>query len=170
MMSNDPKKIKVLLEMRPALEGYAGIPQEVRLLFRGLRKIESVEVEGMIQTSHRVLARGTKERGFIWKRLSQARKLNRYSRVIISMVENPYRNILDIILDYGEKKLSTTRLFLKTALHLGKIKLTCFKSDSFEDFTWRTLFSKTLLLISNLWRTQTTGSAPRHGQHYTRLD
>ena len=52
-------KVKVLLEMRPAFEGFAGIPQEVRLLFRGLRKIDSVEVEGMLQTSRRRLARGT---------------------------------------------------------------------------------------------------------------
>src|SRR4051794_1561893 len=73
------KKIKVLLEMRPALEGFAGIPQEVRLLFRGLRKIESVDIEGMLQTSHRHLAKGTRETGWIWKRISQARRYNRYS-------------------------------------------------------------------------------------------
>lgn len=40
------KKIKVLLEMRPALEGFAGIPQEVRLLFRGLHRILSPKVVG----------------------------------------------------------------------------------------------------------------------------
>lgn len=138
------KKIKVLLEMRPALEGFAGIPQEVRLLFRGLRKIETIEVEGMIQASHRVLARGTKENGFLWKRLSAARKINRYSRVIISMDEKPYRNIVDIILDYSEKKLSSTKLFIKTLLGIGKVRLTRFESNTFEDFTWRTLFAKTL--------------------------
>lgn len=138
------KKTKVLLEMRPALEGYAGIPQETRLLFRGLRMIESVDVEGMLQTSHRILARGTKDSGFFWKKLTPARKINRYSRVIVSMAEKPYRNIIDIILDYGEKQLSATKLFLVTLLGIGKVKLTRFESSSFEDFTWRTLFSKTL--------------------------
>lgn len=69
------KKIKVLLEMRPALEGFAGIPQEVRLLFRGLRKIESVDVEGLIQTSHRVLARGTKDEDFSGKGSLRPRRL-----------------------------------------------------------------------------------------------
>jgi glycosyltransferase involved in cell wall biosynthesis len=138
------KKIKVVLEMRPALEGFSGIPQEVRLLFRGLRKIESVDVEGMLQTSHRVLARGTKDRGFFWKKLTEGRKLNRYSRVIISMADKPYRNIVDIVLDYGEKQLSATKLFVKTLLGLGKVKLTRFESASFQDFTWRALFAKTL--------------------------
>lgn len=40
-----PKK-RVLIEMRPALEGFAGIPQEVRLLFRGLRKLDGIDVGG----------------------------------------------------------------------------------------------------------------------------
>jgi len=144
--SNKPsnEKLKVLLEMRPALEGFAGIPQEVRLLFRGLRKIESVDVEGMLQTSHRVLARGTKDSGFLWKKLSNTKKINRYSRVIISMAEKPYRNIIDVILDYIEKQLSSSKLLIKTLSGLGKIKLTRFESASFEDFTWRTLFAKTL--------------------------
>lgn len=104
------KKIKVLLEMRPALEGFAGIPQEVRLLFRGLRKIESVDVEGLIQTSHRVLARGTKDEGFFWKRLTQAKKINRYSRVVVSMAEKPYRNMLDVALDF----IGEAAIFFKT--------------------------------------------------------
>ncbi|HYN54164.1 MAG TPA: glycosyltransferase family 1 protein [Methylotenera sp.] len=144
MNDETTKKIKVLLEMRPALEGFAGIPQEVRLLFRGLRKIESVEVEGMIQTSHRVLARGTKEKGYTWKKPSEAKKINRYSRVVVSMQEKPYRNVPDLILDYIEKKLSSTKLLVKTISGLGKIRLTRFESKSFEDFTWRTFFAKTL--------------------------
>ena len=41
------------------------------------------------------------------------------------------------------KKLSTYQAFLGTLFELGRIKLTKFESASFEDFTWRTLFSKT---------------------------
>jgi len=144
MNENAHKKIKVLLEMRPALDGFAGIPQEVRLLFRGLRKIESVEVEGMLQASNKMLARGTKENGFLRKRLSAAKKINRYSRVIISLDEKPYRNIFDKVLDFFEKKLSSNKLSLKTLTGVGKVKLTNFESNTFEDFTWRTLFAKTL--------------------------
>lgn len=167
------KKIRILLEMRPALEGFAGIPQEVRLLFRGLCKIESVDVEGMLQTSHRVLARGTREKGFFWKRLTKARKINRYSRVIVSMAEKPYRNILDLILDYGEKQLSSTKLFIKTILGIGKVKLTHFESSSFKDFTWRTLFAKTLPasdfdLVSSL--NHKICSTPWHTMHMVGLN
>ena len=138
------KKIKVLLEMRPALEGFAGIPQEVRLLFRGLRMIESVDVEGMLQTSHRRLAKGTRDTGWFRKRISPARRYNRYSRLIISMAEKPYRNILDVTLDFIQKRMETLALQITMITGLGKIRLTCFESKSFEDFTWRTLFAKTL--------------------------
>jgi hypothetical protein len=140
------KKIKVLLEMRPALEGFAGIPQEVRLLFRGLRKIESVDVEGMLQTSHRRLARGTpsEEKGFFWKRLSPARRYGRYSNVIISMMEKPYRNILEVSLDWLQKRSESLALQASLTTNIGQIRLGRFESRSFEDFTWRTLFAKTL--------------------------
>ncbi len=144
-MSNETNRnIKVLLEMRPALEGFAGIPQEVRLLFRGLRKIESVDIEGMIQASHRVLARGTKDSRFFWNKLTIAKKINRYSRVIISLTETPHRNIFEVILNCAGKQLTATKLLLLTVLGLGRVRLTRFESSSFEDFTWRTLFAKTL--------------------------
>ena len=50
--------MKVLLEMRPALGGHAGIPQETRLLFRGLSRLPDVEVQGMLQSSTRLIAGG----------------------------------------------------------------------------------------------------------------
>ncbi len=144
-MTNEAnKKIKVLLELRPALDGFAGIPQEVRLLFRGLRKIESVDIEGLLQTSHRRLARGTSDTGFFRKKISAARRYNRISNVIISMAEKPYRNVLDIIMDYFQKRAEVASLQISMASGFGKIKLTRFESKSFEDFTWRTIFSKTL--------------------------
>ena len=130
--------------MRPALEGFAGIPQEVRLLFRGLRKIDSVDVEGMLQTSHRNLARGTKDGGFFGRKTTAAKRYNRYSNVIISMAEKPYRNFFDKVVDYVLKRVETTGLKISMATGFSKIKLTRFESRSFEDFTWRTLFAKTL--------------------------
>ncbi|WP_217126211.1 glycosyltransferase family 4 protein [Hydrogenophilus thiooxidans] len=138
------KKIKVLLEMRPALEGFAGIPQETRLLFRGLRSIEFVDVEGMLQTSHRRLARGTQDKGFFWQKLSPARRYGRYSNIIISMMEKPYRNVLEITLDWLQKRSETLALQISLITNIGKIKLSRFESEAFEDFTWRTLFAKTL--------------------------
>lgn len=141
---SESKKIRVLLEMRPALEGYAGIPQEVRLLFRGLRKIEQVHIEGMIQHPHRILARGTSQIDRFFKQMTPSKKINRYSRVIISLAERPYRNIFDEVIEYLSKRLSTSWLFSRTFFGFSKVKLTKFESASFEDFTWRTMFAKTL--------------------------
>ncbi|KAI3590488.1 Glycosyl transferase, group 1 family protein [Cupriavidus sp. U2] len=168
----DGKKVNVLLEMRPALEGFAGIPQEARLLFRGLRMIESVEVEGMIQTSHRVLSRGTPLKQSRFVRMSEARKLNRYSRVIVSLAEKPYRNFFDIALGYVEKKLSHTFLSSRTLLGFGRVRLTRFESKHFGDFIWRTLFSKTLPasdfgLVST--SNQRICSMPWHAMHMAGL-
>ena len=50
--------LKILLEMRPALDGHAGIPQETRLLFRGLRRLPDIEPIGLIQHHARVLGKG----------------------------------------------------------------------------------------------------------------
>jgi glycosyltransferase involved in cell wall biosynthesis len=138
-------KIKVLLEMRPALEGFAGIPQETRLLFRGLQMLDSVETEGMIQTSHRTLARGTpiKQKRF-GRRPTVARQLNRYSRVIVSLAEKPYRTLLDQVVGYVEKRLAATSLSLRASAGTARVRMTRFESANFADFTWRTLFSKTL--------------------------
>ena len=57
-MKDATTPLKILMEMRPALEGYAGIPQETRLLFRALSTLDEIEVEGLIQSSDRVLALG----------------------------------------------------------------------------------------------------------------
>ena len=79
-------KPTVLLEMRPAFDGYAGIPQEVRLLFRGLRMLKRYDVAGMMQLSHRVLAKGTVEKNKLFNLMFMkgGQRIHRYSRVVIS--------------------------------------------------------------------------------------
>ena len=139
-------KPRVLLELRPALDGFAGIPQETRLLFRGLRMIKSLEVEGMIQASLRILAKGTRETGGFFRRrqLTQARKINRYSRVVISVAERPFYTIIDKLLDNLERRLMSVRLTVQTLIGSKQVRLSSFRSKYFEDFIWRTLFAKTL--------------------------
>lgn len=141
------KQIKVLLEMRPAFEGYAGIPQEVRLLFRELATLDNIDLEGLMQTSHLRLSKGTKENkkffSYFFNFLTNARRIGRYSNVIISLIEKPYRNILEIVADWFHKKLDVLALQV-LSFTMYKVELTNFKSKYFEDFIWRTLFSKTL--------------------------
>ena len=135
----------MLLELRPALEGFAGIPQEVRLLFRGLRKLDSVSVEGMLQTSHRRLAKGLplKDRTW-WRTPSEDEKYLKLSNVVISVTEKPYRNLFDIVVDWFQNRANEFILHCGTLTNLGKIKLSKFDTAGFEDFTWRNLFSRTL--------------------------
>jgi glycosyltransferase involved in cell wall biosynthesis len=136
------RKISVLVEMRPALEGFAGIPQEVRLLFRGLRQLQGVEVEGLLQTSHRFLSAGVPDKPS--KKVTRAFALNRYSKVIVSLAEQPYGHVLDRFSRFMRRKLNSFWLTLLMSLGLGNIRLGRFDSQEFQDFTWRTLFSKSL--------------------------
>lgn len=168
------EKTTVLLEMRPALEGFAGIPQECRLLFRGLRMVEFIEVEGLLQTSHRTLASGTiAKSGFFTPMMSGSKKINRYSRVIVSLAEKPYRTIFDKGADWIQKGVASAGLTLSSLFSLKKIKLSKFESRYFEDFVWRTLFSKTLpasdfSLVANA--NLRICSVPWHGMHVAGLN
>ena len=163
----------ILLELRPALDGFAGIPQETRLLFRGLRMIDEFNIEGMIQTSSRRLARGTTRRkGLFSRQLSEARTIDRYSRIVISLADRPFRTVLDRVGDFFERKLQASTLTVASLLGLREVKLTDFRSRYFEDFIWRTLFSKTLPasdrgLISSA--NQRICSVPWHTMHMVGL-
>jgi glycosyltransferase involved in cell wall biosynthesis len=143
---NTQKKPTVLLEMRPAFDGYAGIPQEVRLLFRGLRMIQSVRVAGMMQLSHRILAKGTVDKNKLFNSvfMTQAQRLNRYSRVVISAAERPFSTVADWFLAWAERHFSALTLTVQTMLGMSRIRLSTFQTQYFEDFIWRSMFAKTL--------------------------
>src|SRR4051812_7644700 len=76
-------RTKILLELRPAFDGHAGIPQETRLLFRGLAQIEGLEVDGMLHSGSRLLAKGLPavESRSLWP---EHRRINQLSRVVVS--------------------------------------------------------------------------------------
>lgn len=138
------KKLQVLLELRPAFDGYAGIPQETRLLFRGLCLSDLSDVEGLIQTSHHFLAAGTNDEP--GQEPDSSSRLHRYSRVIISMETKPSTRPLYKLMRYLTKQriafaLTLSALFMPNA---RKIKTSMFESRYFEDFIWRTLFANTL--------------------------
>ncbi|MFZ4115677.1 MAG: glycosyltransferase family 4 protein [Chthoniobacterales bacterium] len=142
-----PSKTKVLLELRPATEGFAGIPQETRLLFSNLSKIPSVHLEGLLQGPTHKVAKGMKQSGIgkVWTRLLKpAARYAKYSNVIISMKERPYLTLLEKWMDWFDKRSEAMALQLSLFTNIGKIKLTSFDPSSFEDFIWRSFFAKTL--------------------------
>ncbi len=144
-MKSEPK-LNVLVEMRPAFDGYAGIPQETRLLFRSLCTMDSVEVEGLLQTSHRFLAAGTKTLTKLGMEEADVSRLHRDSRVIISIETPPSTKPLDEIMRYLKRQRMAYALTLSALLlpNARKIGLTRFESRHFKDFIWRTMFAKTL--------------------------
>lgn len=145
---NDTGCPRVVLELRPAFEGFAGIPQETRLLFRGLRMLKSMNTSGMLQMSLRVLSKGTaQQRGGIFgkgRELSEPRRINRYSRVVISASEQPFGSVSARLVAYFERRQLSTVLSFRSLIGRSSVKLTVFRAKYFEDFIWRTLFSNTL--------------------------
>jgi hypothetical protein len=139
------KKTKILIEMRPAFEGYAGIPQETRLLFSTISKLDGYDLEGLLQggQAHINLSRGTKKKSWFGKKPHPSRLYGTYSKVIISLKEKPYRSFFEEILNYFRNRAESLAL-RGSILTNSKIKTTDFKTESFEDFIWRTLFAKTL--------------------------
>lgn len=137
-------KPKVLLELRPALEGFSGIPQEARLLFRGLRQLDAYDIQGMIQTSHDTLERGVplRRRWYQPATIPASEKYNLLSRVIVSMTESGGR--VSRLLRGSRNIVIAIGMAILPMLGLGRVKLSGFDPRLFEDFIWQALFSKSL--------------------------
>ncbi|MFN7220405.1 MAG: glycosyltransferase family 4 protein [Burkholderiales bacterium] len=123
--------VRVLLELRPALDGYAGIPQETRLMFRGLQMMEGVVGDGLIQSSGHVLAKGLAPDSGA-SSLPTHKQLDRLSKVVISLQQQ-----------IGSPFWAAYRMACAHLLGSSQ-KLTRFDPTHFEDFVWRALFARTL--------------------------
>ncbi len=128
------------MEMRPALDGHAGIPQETRLLFCGLSRLDEVEVSGLLQSSNRVLARGLPA-GV--QAMTRDRQVNRLSRVVVSLQGRGGANRIDRV-RAGMSLAFAPAKVLGGALLGRRLPLTTFDAGDFKDFVWRSLFAKTL--------------------------
>jgi glycosyltransferase involved in cell wall biosynthesis len=129
--------LRVLLELRPALGGHAGIPQATRLLFRSLSVLDDVRPEGLLQSAGHVLTPGLPPTGSGWfGGLSTDERLNRLGRVVIAIEQGMWNSHL-------HATAQTIAMALKHLLG-GKQKLTRFDALHFRDYVWRSLFARTL--------------------------
>ena len=130
------RQLKILLEMRGALSGNAGIPQETRLLFRGLSILDTVAVAGLVQHQTRVLPRGL--RATRSGKASEPRdaQLNRLGRIVIA-IEQKYW-------DWKLRAIGYTSAMALWHLIGGRQKLTRFEALHFRDFLWRRFFAQSL--------------------------
>jgi hypothetical protein len=118
------KKLQVLLEMRPALDGFAGIPQETRLLFRGLCTMPELQVQGLLQTSMHFLT----------------------TDVVASLEAQSPTKRFGVVDLYVRRLRVALGLALATLLlpRYQAVKTTLFESRNFANFIWHKLFAKTL--------------------------
>ncbi len=164
-MSNPDRKLRVLCDLRPALDGHSGIPQAARLLFRELAAIPSLHVGGLIQHGAHLLAPGLpSDCNLRDVQLSAHSRIDRLGRVVISIEEQRFKSHIPA---------TAYMLWMTLAQLFGmKHKLTRFDGRRFPDYLWRRLFEKTLLpedfdLVVN--RTFRILRAPWHAHHLAGL-
>ncbi len=131
--------VKVLLEMRPALDGHSGIPQETRLLFRGLCTLPGVEVEGLLQSGNLVLEPGVRQRPTV----PGEGDLEPHSKVVVSLQQGAASHRLEHLRRQMLKLLGPAGAGLGALLG-RQVRLGYFDPTHFRDYVWRALFAKTL--------------------------
>ena len=137
------KKKKILVDLKPALDGFSGIPAESRLLFYGLNCLpDKFDVEGLLQHSNQMLH--AKE----WSEFSKIdyhEKVLTSAQTVASFCQPPYQTSgLNL---YRKFKLYIALQTLKWNAWRGSdIKLGVFETQLFADFLWARVFSKTLPL------------------------
>jgi len=133
--------LRILVEMRPAFDGHAGIPQETRLLFRGLSRLAGTRVEGLVQSSNRVIAKGLPDGNLAtWK---PHQVIDRLSKLVVSLQPNPTPSRAEHRAYQWQMRLQPLRMLLGTIA--GRTTaLTRFDAAPFKDFVWRAMFAKTL--------------------------
>jgi glycosyltransferase involved in cell wall biosynthesis len=134
--------MRILVEMRPAFDGHAGIPQETRLLFRGLSRLRDAHVEGLIQSSNRIIAKGLPDDRALegW---SADRRLDQLSKLVVSLQPDPMPNRMEHRIETWQRRLKPAQLLAATILG-ATTPLTRFDASMFKDFVWRAMFAKTL--------------------------
>lgn len=147
------KQLQVLLEMRPALDGFAGIPQETRLLFRAFCGLQSVRVLGLLQASLGFLYPGMPagrhgDSGPGGQTVAEALRVGRYGQVAMSLVSKQPASRWVVIDLFLKRWRAAFLLALKTVWwpRALVLKTSVFEPQGFESFVWQRLFAKTLLV------------------------
>ncbi|MGX6565920.1 glycosyltransferase family 4 protein [Cupriavidus necator] len=134
-------KIRILVELRPAIDGYSGIPQETRLLFRTLLGLKDVAVTGLLQQGGRDITAGLVHSAGDAR--DRSAEIGAMSRVVVAFSDDGHRGTAGTILRLVRNEVRRFRLRLSVLFGTAE-KLGMFSPKSFEDFIWRTFFAKTL--------------------------
>ncbi len=130
----------VLMDMRPSLDGYYGIPQETRLLFNTLSHMACFRLEGLLQMSIRRVRGGVAE-GAVMR---TAQRLHRFSKTIVSLKSAVHADWTDALGSWLGDQIHRWRLRLAAWSGLTPLPLLRFETRFFQDFVWQQLFARTL--------------------------
>lgn len=134
------EQIAAVAELRPALDGHYGIPQETRLLFSALAAQESVRLQGLLQMSTRATLGGTSSSDS----LPLAEQVHRYSRTVVSLKGKTASDWKAGVGEFLRFQASRWALRLSAWFGLGGVRLKRFQTRYFEDFVWQNLFARSL--------------------------
>lgn len=141
---------KVLMDLHPCFDGYAGIPQDTRITFGLLANSEQFEVGGhLFDSSHGTTC-------FPWDKLTEKDELiNQMSEYIIGLNQGfrrydygvsgfkLMRSFYELLCSYKLGRQSLRLLIDKGFFKPGN-KLHEIDADFFHDFIWRSYFEKSL--------------------------
>jgi glycosyltransferase involved in cell wall biosynthesis len=127
--------VKALFDLRPALAGYAGIPQETRLLFSALQGLDGVQVDGLIQSGTGWLPPGPGAHGGETED-QRRRAADRIAHALSTGDGGRFVRLARL-------GLAATVAAFRCATGRAE-KPVLFETAGLEDVVWRRLFEKTL--------------------------
>lgn len=128
------------MELRPALDGYYGIPQETRLLFSALSRIPGIRLAGLLQMSKRSLRGGIYGR----KRADAAARAQQSSAVVVSLKGRSTIDWKDDAAEWLRDLLASLGLRWRAWFGGGGVRTGQFDAGPFADYLWQELFGRTL--------------------------
>ena len=140
MPANHHYVSEILLDMRPALDGFYGIPQETRLLFSALVSVPSMRTSGLLQMSTRQVKGGVA----IGAELNEAHRIHRYSKAVVSLKGQSTADWKIGVADWIGALLHKWSLRWSAWTGLAPIRLKGFETRAFRDFIWQQLFARSV--------------------------
>lgn len=130
----------MLMELRPCMEGFAGIPQETRLLFSAFQSQPGLAMHGLLNHPLFKTSRGLR-RGRVYDSDQQHRRYAVLSRYVVSQNMRPEgaAKVFTPVIRRLRAIILTLRAWSGLPLPLDE-----FDGNEFRDFIWEALFSKTL--------------------------
>lgn len=141
--SQDVKSLSsqvVLMDMRPALDGFYGIPQETRLLFSALAGLGCFEIYGLLQMSTRQVRGGVTKN----KILSNAERIHRFSKAVVSLRSASSTDWKEFASDWIGSVFYRWFLRWTAWTGMGRIELKEFETTAFRDFVWQQMFARSV--------------------------